>query len=1184
MRDRTPGFCTVLLTAAFLTVAVPAFAANQRTGNWSPAGTMAQARSGAAAVLLPDDRVLVIGGASSDGPLSTVEVFKDGVFSSVASMNNPRAGHTAVVLADGRVLVAGGRTAGGVATTSAEVYDARKDRWSLLRDMNHARVGHTATVLNDGRVLIAGGQNGDVTDTLEIFDPVSDRFVAVRATLSSPRRNHAAARLPDGRVLIIGGDDGEDALESTNYFDPATNKIAEGPDLATPRTGLSATTLLNGDVLVVGGNDGKKDLASAELYSVETEDFEAARCMLAQARRDPIAIRLPKNNSVLIVGGILAGAPTQWTELYRPWAGNFNLASRLKTAISEFTPSASLNEPRGHAAAAALAREGELLVSGGEGKASAEIYAYSTIDTDKPQYASGDPVTISGSGWQPGETVTLRIQEDPKVNEDRVVTTAVGSDGNLTPSTFNVKTQSGLVYVTAVGSLSQGQTRFSVGVNTTPGPTCTPDEQGPDDQPGQKDLTQMCSLGACTGGSSISFNFDNTDWSGMNTGDACALFDLNGNGNADKAVCVTITGDVGTATTSCYTCGDTAPDRCTSPVPQPCSSTCTVSPGPDPFAGNPNHTANKCSGPSCLTLDASVTCCVSNANDGGTLLDVCTIPSSQPNSDPSDCIISKQCNSNSDCDDGNPCTDDTCDPTFHACRHVDNTAPCSDDGNQCTNDVCSAGVCTHPNKTDGTTCNDGNACTQSDTCQAGVCTGSNPVVCTASDQCHVAGTCDPQTGACSNPTAPDGTACNDGNACTQTDTCQSGVCTGSNPVTCSAQDQCHTAGTCNPSTGVCSNPAKTDGTACNDGNACTQTDTCQSGVCTGSNPVTCTASDQCHVAGTCDPGTGQCSNPTATNGTACNDGNACTQADTCQSGVCVGSNPVICTASDQCHVAGTCDPGTGQCSNPTATNGTACNDGNACTQTDTCQSGVCTGSNPVTCTASDQCHVAGTCNPSTGQCSNPAATNGTACNDGNACTQTDTCQSGVCVGSNPVICTASDQCHVAGVCNPSTGACSNPTAPDNTPCNDQNACTSGDFCQNGQCTGSNTCGATSTQTCFGPKFTGGGQFLRSSEKWSFGFNAKGTVGGTASGHFNAIDHTTGAQINGDVTAITCFNGTDTMTFQVTTKEGCLYQITVHDGGEPGRSVDNISITKLNGSCTAQAPGTNPLDAGNIQSH
>ena len=124
---------------------------------------------------------------------------------------------------------------------------------------------------------------------------------------------------------------------------------------------------------------------------------------------------------------------------------------------------------------------------------------------------------------------------------------------------------------------------------------------------------------------------------------------------------------------------------------------------------------------------------------------------------------------------------------------------------------------------------------------------------------------------------------------------------------------------------------------------------------------------------------------------------------------------------------GDLQPSTGVCTNPTLANGTACNDGNACTQIDTCQAGTCTGSSPVTCTALDQCHVAGTCSPSTGACSNPNAANGTTCNDGNACTTTDTCQAGTCTGT-AVTCAALDQCHVAGTCNPSNGTCSNPTS------------------------------------------------------------------------------------------------------------------------------------------------------------
>jgi uncharacterized protein (DUF2141 family) len=105
--------------------------------------------------------------------------------------------------------------------------------------------------------------------------------------------------------------------------------------------------------------------------------------------------------------------------------------------------------------------------------------------------------------------------------------------------------------------------------------------------------------------------------------------------------------------------------------------------------------------------------------------------------------------------------------------------------------------------------------------------------------------------------------------------------------------------------------------------------------------VTCTASDQCHLAGNCEPTTGQCSNPPASQGTTCTDSNLCDVNPVCDgAGHCAGTAKT-CAASDQCHLAGTCDPGTGQCSNPTAPDGTTCSDNNPCTGGETCQAGSC---------------------------------------------------------------------------------------------------------------------------------------------------------------------------------------------------------------------------------------------------
>ena len=337
------------------------------------------------------------------------------------------------------------------------------------------------------------------------------------------------------------------------------------------------------------------------------------------------------------------------------------------------------------------------------------------------------------------------------------------------------------------------------------------------------------------------------------------------------------------------------------------------------------------------------------------------------------------------CDDGDLCNgSETCGGAA-GCQA--GTPPSCDDGNACTADGCALGACTHTPVADGSSCDDGDACTQTDSCQGGSCTGTNPVVCTAADQCHAAGSCDPATGVCSSPTVADGTACNDGDGCTQTDSCTGGVCTGGNPVVCTASDQCHTAGTCNPATGVCTNPVAADGTACNDGDACTTSDSCQGGSCTGTNPVVCAAADQCHLAGTCDPASGLCSNPAAPDGTSCDDALACTTGDSCQAGSCTGTavpGCVPCTTAADCADANVCTTdvctGNGTCAHVDTpgcvpcTTSADCNDNNPCT--------------------SDECGPDGSCGitslPGCELCNTAAD-----CDDGNACT-TEACTNGVC--------------------------------------------------------------------------------------------------------------------------------------------------------------------------------------------
>ena len=854
------------------------------TGTWAPAGSMTQARTGASAALLQDGRILITGGQSADGPSASAELVNhDGSFSAAARMHIARSNHISVVLHDGRVLVAGGTTTGGRTTSSAEIYDPVSNVWSAASSMVEPRSGQTASLLEDGRVLVAGGETvgllgPSVSASLEIFDPTTNVFVTA-GVLSTARKGHAAALLADGRVLIAGGSDGAGTLDSVDIYDPATELVSQGPNLMSPRIGLSATTLLDGSVLIAGGSNGTGDLASAERYDVAAGAFSPVTSELATPRREHLAFLLPHNNNVLIVGGTSAGAAQASSELFVPWAGSFSATE-------------AMSEARAGAAGSALILDGLILIAGGSGLASAELYGFATVKTDKIDYSPGETVTITGSGWQPGETVSLLLQEVPKTHDERTLRATADAVGEILNNEFQPEAHDVGVtfYLTASAAGSQAQTKF-----TDDPPSCTIDSDCNDDNACTTDTCkpnskcdhgkitdQCCNNGnprssgtACSGTPGACENQDTCDGSGI-----C----VDNGFKSSTTVCRPSAGACDPAETCT---GSSA--AC--PADAKSTAVCRASAGPCDVAESCDGVNNGCPAD---TFASATTVCRGSASDCD-VAENCTGTSAAC---PADGFkpAGTACGSPADTECTNP---DTCNGSG-TCLANDEPAgtSCGDAGTACVNqDTCNGtGSCTDNGfKSAGTPCNDGNACTQTDTCLAGVCAGGNPVICTAVDQCHVAGICDPASGTCSNLNAPNNTPCNaDNSACTQNDSCQNGVCTAGSAVVCTASDQCHVVGTCNPSTGLCSNPAKADGTGCNaDSNACTQNDTCQAGLCTAGAPVVCTALDQCHT-GICNPTTGTCTNLDAPNGIPCDDGNECTTGDTCQAGACTGGQTLEC--------------------------------------------------------------------------------------------------------------------------------------------------------------------------------------------------------------------------------------------------------------------------------------------------
>lgn len=350
-------------------------------GEWKVVGNLAPEMTGSSlsGTLLPDGRVFL----TSDGIHSLIFDPVSEQLSTPTAALSPQVGHTAALLPDGRVLLIGGGAqyeAGAITPSNLlRTYDPMNDAWEEWSGMLEARYAAGIAHLPDGRFLILGGIGADDTllesceildpgaggttaaapmpvaagytpaaplltgevlctwDTPRIYNPRLDTWRAAPAFLQPKRANvedcpdghnppggevprpgdipdHALTVLPDGRVAAIG------VRRTANLANPSTVEIyGDRPEGwiagGSPRTVRSAAQVLplpDGRLLVAGGRQEDPDTAEdvnewcqvprTDLFDPGTGAWRRVADMHAARGFHGVSLLLP-DGRVLVAGG-----------------------------------------------------------------------------------------------------------------------------------------------------------------------------------------------------------------------------------------------------------------------------------------------------------------------------------------------------------------------------------------------------------------------------------------------------------------------------------------------------------------------------------------------------------------------------------------------------------------------------------------------------------------------------------------------------------------------------------------------------------------------------------------------------------------------------------------------------------------------------------------------------------------
>lgn len=281
------------------------------TGTFTPAGTMASARYGAMAQLLPNGKVLIAGGFGPSGLLAEAELFDPSVagvaggvspWQATGAMATARSGASIALTNSGEVVVAGGTGDGPQVLQSSEIYDPQSGAWTAGARLQRAATYASALAMQDGaQIVIPGGRDnqGNVSALAQVATDPAVKWTNLRLSSNGVRAQYGSFIVSPTEALIFGGINGAfTSLGSIDRYDATTSTWTAFPgQLVVPRSLPLVAPLDGNGILIAGGLQG----AASGVGTAAAETLN-----LAPVAGVPADLATTSMNFVRVGGGISA--------------------------------------------------------------------------------------------------------------------------------------------------------------------------------------------------------------------------------------------------------------------------------------------------------------------------------------------------------------------------------------------------------------------------------------------------------------------------------------------------------------------------------------------------------------------------------------------------------------------------------------------------------------------------------------------------------------------------------------------------------------------------------------------------------------------------------------------------------------------------------------------------------------